>query len=996
MEGVADELQEKHPSEVVNMVWDKEGRCRSRYGYTNVNVPLANISAPFDTISDGTNVFTWGVDMAVSGTNERNTAPLVEVSQVANLASGLDMNYCDSSVHTNHLATAYDYTATTGTSYIEIHSAHTDGTSPKFVAEATANQRRPKVVHVNSGSNVLVVSEDSVTAANLKLNRFATSASSSTSSTPITDYGGNHFATTTDDTVGYVAYGSNANRLTVRKINASGTVTGTYTHATDDADAVDICYESAGGSLYVVYDDTAGNVKVVEVDPSAMTQSSTNTPFTAGTHDRVTITTTTTFGSATVRLLAFRCDDSSALETEVRGLATGLGSMGTAHTVERVIIQGKAFAYTDTFASGTFHRALCVVSEANAHPLQPHLVLCEFNEDVGGVSGSGAYGYAGCVPLAVLAHDAAYTDITSGGTYVGMHGTEESTGKEFYTTCRYQTGFGAPATAGAINPVWGVRTYKLDFTRNPHPGYALFENAAYTIGGLPIRPSPALAGEASIIGQPTITSSTLAAGALTGDYSWRAVWELTGADGTHYRSAPSDEETQTLSTQQNTLTITAPRFGWDFTDSLLGSQAYTLAIYRTKAGGSIFFLLDRIKVEPGPNTGNATTGLISYIDNKADNILTTGQVLRHGIAGGDLAPLVPPSSQYIFPWRDRLCIISAENPTEVWYSKPSARNMGPEWNPTLSWLVPDKAVGGVQLNNSAVIFSLDRIYACSGSLGNAAGNGQNIAVQEVNSTLGCVRKQSIIHGLAGVYFESKRGLELLKPDFNVEFVGRPIQDTLDGQTISSAVLDPSTDSVVWCLKGTTKMLRLNETNGNWSVDDIDSTLTDSLHTIRTHNRLLYGAGSLSSTHTEAWFKADTATRGADTDSTSTKREFESKVVTPWFRLTDVQGFQDVDKITILGKMAVSSGTSRAIQTKVFHDYSDTASSTHNHTLTGLSASLSNFQVQLRPTQTHCQAIRFQISVVGDQTFATDFVLTNLELEVGVERGLARLAAGSNK
>ena len=63
--------------------------------------------------------------------------------------------------------------------------------------------------------------------------------------------------------------------------------------------------------------------------------------------------------------------------------------------------------------------------------------------------------------------------------------------------------------------------------------------------------------------------------------------------------------------------------------------------------------------------------------------------------------------------------------------------------------------------------------------------------QLLSSDTGCVNRRSIVQGPFGVIFQGKRGFYQVDRGLNLRYVGGPVEDTLLGDTLNSAVLVPS-------------------------------------------------------------------------------------------------------------------------------------------------------------------------------------------------------------
>lgn len=996
--GTVDELREG-PDAVINMTWVEENATQTRPPYKwNTLATHANFDGIRHTVSDGESAFYQSergkivLADAQPGTQVWfDDTPPVDVSMFVDDGSSMSSNTCSCAVSANYVAVTFENIPATDPPRVVCRVY--DRTTKELIAqEIETNGQQPRVAL--SGDYFVFVYQDTNFSANLKMLVYdaVNLGLFSSTATPVTDYTGSFFEIAADSTSTYVAYGNTTPRLTVKKITSSTqSVTGTYTHGTLDAVSLGIVEDS--GSLFVAFDDgAANNLVVVKITSSTMVQAATLNAQTGtmtlyerislcvyndGTNDRLTVAAQSPSANPP-QMVVNECDINVTTFT------------GTTN-IYRVSMVSKLFPHKN----GTAEQPMVVLADHNAeNSLQNHLVLCGLREE----SFTTIYGWSSVIPAAVLSHDEANTNNgTALDDYMSYSVAQDGTNSGiYYFSCLRQTGFDA-ASGSTPGKLWGVRTYKLDMSMDKALCVERFDGQAHTSGGLMTHPQPGSYMESSVVGSPYIEGSTLSAGALTGSYGYRAVWEVTDSRGKKIRSFPSPLHEVSLTAQQASLTITAPRFS--VTDDVANTYSYALAVYRTLAGGSLFHLVDRFILE---STGNASLGAVTFADNTTDVLVGVGELLRHGITGGDLGPIVPPAAEQLFTWRDRLCLVSAED-GRLWYSMPNVINRGPEFNPALSWSIPNDPVAGAQLNNNAIVFAADAIYVCSGSQGDAAGRGQSIAVQQISRTVGCTNRNSVITGSRGVYFQSKRGLELLTPDYEILRI-RGLEDQLVTSTAANPLLlhstarDPNTDEICFLLARSNyffpRIYRLNETNMNLSYDSLPATAAATIYHIAAHKRQLR---LMTGTSVQNW--AETAPdedKGADIDNASNLVEIAPEYTSQWFQVDGPQGDQELQSVLLKFRMASNNGTpSRSTITfSEFYDHSDAIVATKSLSLGTLSTDLNDpalHQVRVIPTRHRCQAFRFAISYSGDGSDGNTVVkLLSGRLEIGVVAGGARV------
>lgn len=988
--GVDDVLQEKSPATVRNLAWVDEGVARTRQPYKVNALPVsASWVGTTHVVSDGESAFYQTEIGKIVTADEApitdvffDDSPMVDVSKFSDDGSDMNSKTASVAVLGDYIAVVFDLTPSDGVGHF-VFRVYERNTKELVGEHVDVGGAQPRITA--SGTRFTCVYEDIVLGNRLRFISFNTSGLTFSSSVNITTaYTGSFFETVADDTNTYVAFGNSTPRLTALKVTSStGAVAATYTHATLDAATLGMAIKS--GTLYVAFDDGT-NLTAVSITTSSMAQANTITAKATTVFERISVCVYNDGAADRVCILA---GDTNAVVpcVEVMDIDTALTTVLSGRVLERVQLMSKVFAAE---SGSTQQQPMAFFADTNASDsLQRHIVLCGVPQQTSAEN----YGWTGAVPSAVLTVDEAYVNNgTAHDDYPSYNISPSSTTGEFYFTCLRQTGFDT-ATGTVPSSLWGARTYVLDMSmRQPVP-FERFGGQAYTAGGLMVHPVPGSYAEASVVGAPYVESDSKAAGALTGTYNYRAVWEMSNNRGVKIRSFPSPAYEVTLTAQQVALIISAPRFS--VTNDTIGNYTYSLALYRTQAGGSIFNLTERIFLE-GHVNGNAATGAVSVTDNNTDAVVGVGEVLRHGITGGDLGPIVTPAAEHVFTWRDRLCLVSAED-GRIWYSMPRVINRGPEFNPTLSFSIPNDPVAGAPINNQAVIFASNAIYVCSGSLADAAGRGQAIAVQQISHTVGCKDKRSVVVGSRGVYFQSKRGLELLTPDLKLERI-RGLDDWLaSGKTIQAADADPNTDEVAFLITAgsysTPRVYRVNETNLNVSYDDWATTDATRVYSMTQHaDQLRFTINNL--TNTNFMFTNPDGTEGADLDSGGNRKEISVEYTSPWFQLDGPLGDQEVESLKLRFRMAAANGTPSRSTLTIGEAYDHAAVSvTNSYTVTpsGTIASPTIEEISLRPRRQRCSAFRFTVSYFGDgDDGETLLELIAARLEIGVVPGGAKV------
>lgn len=994
--GASKDLNTADAATATNVRWDKEGECRERFPYVETSLDT-NIKGTAYGVTDGQNLtyihesgkYTPGGDGSTDSVF-KDSALHPSVRRVVNLGGNLTANRCDCLADGDYLFVCYDYVVSSGVSTqcnFFVVNRNTGEVLAKEITDGTGGSASfPRVAmpgvfvfYSNTTSNLNFVTVDTgswswTAPANLLTDKAATS----------------DFKVANDGSNFYVAYANTSNRVSIRKYNSSGVLQGTYAHASLDADHLALLRYAANNRLYLAFDDGT-NLNLVRVNESTMVQDATSNLGIGLTTNKERISLFMyDSGGGTYRLAIVVNSPSNSNNTSYVNFANLDLSGGTQTSSLHGLSLHSQFFNAES-SNGSYH-PMALFSDAFAfESLQPHMVLCNLDPVL--TSGTDQ-GFQGLTPTAILAHDSANPNHgTAFNDYQSTQITES--GGKWYTACLVQTGFDTQVVSGTPVPLWGVRVYELDFSPSSFKGFAFHDEQAHVSGGFMWHPEPGGFNESAVVGAPHIKSAAIGgAGSLTGNYSWIVVWEASDNTGKKIRSTSSKPTSLSLTSDFASLFVSEPRFGLAHTDDVEAAihAVYSAAVYRTQAGGSTYYLLRRIRLT------NNTLSNVAISDDTADNLLETGEVLRHGISGLDLGPIVPPASKHVFTWRDRLCLISVEDDT-VWYSMPIVPERGAEFNPTLRFQVPGVLIGGAQLNNNVVIFGEREIHVVSGTLGNAAGAGQNVGVQELSRTIGCVNAASIVSTEKGIYFQSQRGLEVLSKDYKINRI-RGADDVLreSGRTIASGAFDPDSYDILFPTNdGTTaKVIRVNETNGNVSIDEPDNAVATAIYSLHNHNGTLTGGAVVSGTFKEIQVQAEEVGSqkiGADYNQNGTRHEIRPEYITPWIMEDGPQGEQQVESALFFFRMGSEDGNPRNdIVISQYYDHSETPTVVENFSPSGISANVDSpgiVKIRVTPQKQRCEAIRFRITYNGQSNCSTSLRLINLRLNIGITPGGSR-------
>ncbi len=384
-------------------------------------------------------------------------------------------------------------------------------------------------------------------------------------------------------------------------------------------------------------------------------------------------------------------------------------------------------------------------------------------------------------------------------------------------------------TVGAIASgarLWGIEIVQYEsIEAHPHRSTVRFGNSALVAGqpvqlfgrsrgiadGAGLDPSQGSA-EIGFPVAPQITGVTQGStgGFAAGTYSYVAVFEWIGPDGTRHRSPPSAPQEVVVTGASDdaiTLSLSCPNYGqrWDAT-----SGSYPMIhVYRTEANGSIHY-----RVTPGsggPVAIDLTDGQVDFADEvySDDDLLKIGDALYVDAALVDFN--LAPSCRFM--WRDERRIYSGGlwDDDQVHAMLDPAHGQPIESSdfeggngPTYRILIGETTTGGEYQDGINYVFARRAIYAFSGDGPDRQGNGDFGRPRIITRETGCKDYRSVKATSAGIFFQSERGIELIpRGGGNPIFIGAGIQDltSVYSEVLGAAIhSDRSTRTVRFALR----------------------------------------------------------------------------------------------------------------------------------------------------------------------------------------------------
>jgi hypothetical protein len=307
-----------------------------------------------------------------------------------------------------------------------------------------------------------------------------------------------------------------------------------------------------------------------------------------------------------------------------------------------------------------------------------------------------------------------------------------------------------------------------------------------------------------------LAGTSTSGGSLTSSaqYGYVAVEELIDGDGNVWRSPPSVPFLITLGPTDTKVTLTYS--SWAVWHSF--GVTRRVAIFRTNANGSSYRRI----------TSSLTTPIVDivFIDTLSDDAADEGEVLY---TIGELATAITPAARAIWFHDDRMFIINAEYPTEVWYTKNLRPGRQPEFTNEGITDQDDEfgeCTNGAHLDDKAVLFKKNAIYFSQGEGFTDSGSGNNYTWVQIDGDVGAIEGSPVVTNGKKVWFVSERGIYAVDKQGNVDFDGDAVSQYLNQplvqarETVYDGVFLPSSNEVVFVT--TNYLLIRNLTFNTWT------------------------------------------------------------------------------------------------------------------------------------------------------------------------------------
>lgn len=420
---------------------------------------------------------------------------------------------------------------------------------------------------------------------------------------------------------------------------------------------------------------------------------------------------------------------------------------------------------------------------------------------------------------------------------------------------------------------------------------------------------------------------------------------------------------------------------------LTSKVGVTILVYRTLVNESNFY---RVSSFTGiPNNENAD--YITFTDGASDAAIQSNDLLY--TTGGTLDNIAPPACSIITTYNNRVFIAGLEDPNLIWYSQSqfdltNANTVPIEFSNYLT--VGVNSLGGpitalAASSGNLYIFKENNIYVMNGQGPDATGNNSDYQTPALVTTdTGCNNPSSMVLMPMGLMFQSPKGIYLLDVSNTPHYIGQQVE-AYNNYVVTSATLDIDSNQVIFTTQNGPALV-YNYFYQQWS------TWT---------NHLTSSQGGVSFGNDFTFIKPNGLVYVQDkTSYTDAGTAISLSWQSAWISLAQIQGYQMIYKILILGQFYSPHVLNYTIDYN-FGEYTESGSITPQNTPFGYGdgyygdgyyqGEFFPYEFRINPSYKRCTSIR--ITVSDSQTspnYGEGYSISNMSLEVGVLPGANRL------
>lgn len=251
-----------------------------------------------------------------------------------------------------------------------------------------------------------------------------------------------------------------------------------------------------------------------------------------------------------------------------------------------------------------------------------------------------------------------------------------------------------------------------------------------------------------------------------------------------------------------------------------------VSLYRTTNAGTQYHLVEQrtIASSAGTTTDPSNEVYVNFTDNVPDATLSGKPLLyrQPGTIGTALDRYHALAASHVVHHKDR---VFYSNGTNIYYSSFAVDGEAYWFNPVFTLAVPGgqgNIVGLASMDGILVVFKRDSVFLIDGDgPPENGGNGIEFSTpRKIHTEYGCIDARTIVNVPMGIMYRSQRGIELLKRNGQVDFIGQAVSRTTDSYTVPyGAAFDRNTGRVMFPCStsgGTWVTLVYSVTEGGWT------------------------------------------------------------------------------------------------------------------------------------------------------------------------------------
>lgn len=415
-------------------------------------------------------------------------------------------------------------------------------------------------------------------------------------------------------------------------------------------------------------------------------------------------------------------------------------------------------------------------------------------------------------------------------------------------------------------------------------------------------------------------------------------------------------------TNANIGTITVP------TLRITSKPNVSIALFRTEVNGTVFY---RQSSPTSLTYNDKTVDSVSFADSTPDAVLIGNEQLY---TTGEIENIEAPAISVATTFKSRAIVVPSESQLSWWFSKQVIPGSPVEFSDSFVQNV-DSRIGAITavgvLDEKIVLFGATSKYYVVGDGPAASGANNDFSqAQHITGSTGCSNQSSILEIPVGLlYQDPTKGIYLLDRSLQEQYIGQEVE-AYNSDPITSAQTIPGTTSVRLTLTSGTVLI-YDWFYGQWGADPYAAEVISSV----------ISGGKFTSVQANGLVQQETI--GTFTDNSSA---ITMSLTTGWINFAQVQGFQRVYELLILGNYK----SSHSLNVVIYSDFDDVTPT--QTVVIPVTSDPGNYEYRIRLIKQKCTSVKIKIFDSNQAGTGESLSLSNMAFVVGVKKGLNKLSA----